>query len=349
VESRSDIGYQCGYRHLWSDCPAFLDLPPESLVPVPNPPSMTGSRFTRRDFLAGAGGMICLGITADFATAQPNSELPPLIIDCHAHLYGDDASKYPPIPHPYSPPPGKGTVAHLRREMRESGVRFATAVQTTTYYEWDNRFIADASRENRDLLAGVCTLDPDDPRSSALLERYVRGFNIRGFRSLPAKNGRLDDPGVSALWSAAERLGIVVNVHVQRDKRREIESLVARHPQVRVVIDHCLYLKAGRDGRAVLADMRALARLPTVYAKLSCAVSGSAEGYPFRDMHEPIRAIIEAFGPRRCVWGSDFPCELWCPKATYKQHLRVFTHEMGLDAETKRHLLGETAKKLYFS
>jgi hypothetical protein len=33
---------------------------------------------------------------------------------------------------------------------------------------------------------------------------------------------------------------------------------------------------------------------------------------------------------------GDVPCELWCPKATYSQHLRVFTHEMSLDPESKR-------------
>jgi len=48
--------------------------------------------------------------------------------------------------------------------------------------------------------------------------------------------------------------------------------------------------------------------------------------------------------PDRCIWGSDVPCELWCPKATYSQHLRVFTHEM----ESKRWILGETARRLYF-
>ena len=27
-------------------------------------------------------------------------------------------------------------------------------------------------------------------------------------------------------------------------------------------------------------------------------------------MHEPCRKIIAAYTPDRCVWGSDFPCEL---------------------------------------
>ena len=65
-------------------------------------------------------------------------------------------------------------------------------------------------------------------------------------------------------------------------------------------------------------------------------------------MHKPIRKVIAALGPDRCVWGIDFPCELWCPKATYSEHLRVFTHELDLDGESKRRILGETARRLYF-
>jgi L-fuconolactonase len=154
--------------------------------------------------------------------------------------------------------------------------------------------------------------------------------------------------GVGWLWATADRLGIAVNVNTNRQKRAEIETLARRHPGLKVVLDHCLYLSAGPDGQAVLADLLQLSRLPNLYAKLSCAVTGSAESFPFRDMHAPLRRAIAAFGPDRCVWGSDFPCELWCPKATYSEHLRVFTRELGLDAETQRWILGETARRLYF-
>ena len=65
-------------------------------------------------------------------------------------------------------------------------------------------------------------------------------------------------------------------------------------------------------------------------------------------MHDACRAIIEAFGPGRCVWGSDFPCELWCPKVSYSQHLRIFTDELGLDRETQQTVLGGTARRLWF-
>jgi predicted TIM-barrel fold metal-dependent hydrolase len=271
------------------------------------------------------------------------------VIDCHAHVYGEDEKAYPTIEKPYRPPAGKGTVAHLVAEMRANGVSHATAIQTTTFYRWDNRFLADTSKRHRNLLVGVCTLDPDDPASPSKLERFVRESNVRGMRSIPAKGGRLDDPGVHALWATAARLGIVINVLANRDKTDEVEALARRHPTLRLVIDHCLNLKAGAQLEPTLKDLERLAGLPKVHAKLTFIPTGSAEEYPCRDMHDPCRRVIAAFGPDRCVWGSNFPCELWNPKVTYAQHLAIFTRELGLGAEAKSAILGETARRLWFS
>jgi predicted TIM-barrel fold metal-dependent hydrolase len=94
--------------------------------------------------------------------------------------------------------------------------------------------------------------------------------------------------------------------------------------------------------------MRALAGLSNLHAKLTFIPTGSAEQYPCQDLHEACHEVIEAFSPDRCVWGSNFPCELWCPEITYAQHLRIFTHELGLDEETKKAVLGGTAARLWF-
>jgi predicted TIM-barrel fold metal-dependent hydrolase len=202
---------------------------------------------TRRQFLRAMGfGAGWVGARR-FASGGDDRSM--LIIDCHAHIYGEDEAAYPPLENPLRPPQGTGTLAHLKREMAAIGARYATAIQTSTFYRWDNRFTADAARANRDLLVGVVTLNPDDPRSPEMLATYVNDYNVRGMRSIPAESGRLDDPAVDRLWGTAERLGIVINVLVNRDKRGEVEALAARHPQLPIVIDHCLNLRAGPTAR----------------------------------------------------------------------------------------------------
>lgn len=303
--------------------------------------------LTRRGFLRSAGSAAA-GLMVSAASpgqAPPESYL---VIDCHAHIYGEDETKYPTIESPRRPPAGKGTIAHLQREMKAADVRHVTAVQTSSYYRWDNRFTMDASRAHKNFMVGICTLNPDDPGSPDLLETYVKHYNARGMRSIPGQSGRFDDPGVEALWDKAGELGVVVNVLTRGEKQREVEALAQRHPGLRIVIDHCLYPKAGPTLEPTLKAVTALAGLPNTHAKLSFVPGGSNEAFPFRDMHEACHRIINAFGADRCVWGSGFPCELWCPKSTYQKNLQVFTHEMGLDEDTKKKVLGKTAFGLWF-
>ena len=270
------------------------------------------------------------------------------IIDCHAHIYGEDEQKYPTVPKPYRPPKNKGTISHLKQEMAAAGVQYVTAIQTSSFYRWDNRFTADSALEHKKFMVGVVTLDPDDSGSPAKLKQYVEKYNVQGMRSVPAKSGKIDDPGVDKLWAMAERSKIVINVLTNRDKLAEIKRLCKRHPKLRVVIDHCLNLKAGPTLKPTLKAMQSLAELPNTHAKLTFIPTGSQQQFPCKDMHDACQAVIKVFTPSRCVWGSDFPCELWCPKLTYTQHLRIFTHELELDEKTQLEILGGTAHRLWF-
>ena len=271
-----------------------------------------------------------------------------LIIDTHAHIYSENEQRYPPNAKPYRPPGGAGSVANLERVTKANGVAGVCIVQPTTFYGWDNSFICDTAVGTKKWTAAVCTLDPDDPHSPGLLLHYAKKYGIRALRSYPAKDKKLDNPGVMALWKACGDVGITVNVLCNRDNQDAFARMLERFPHQPVVIDHCLNLKAGPDQNEILAALLRLAKMPNAHAKLSFLATGSAEAYPFRDMQEPCKQIINAYTPDRCIWGSDFPCELWTPKATYGQNLRLFTQELGLAEAAKESILGKTAQKLYF-
>ncbi|MBC7238024.1 MAG: amidohydrolase [Chloroflexi bacterium] len=271
--------------------------------------------------------------------------------DTHAHIYSPDEKRYPMIPRPLRPPAGTGTIEHLRREMAANGIERVVAIHTSTAYEWDNRFISDSARANAPWMVGVCTLNPDDPASPELLRRYVADYNVRGMRSVPGapNRSRLDHPGVDALWSMAEELGIVINVLIHVDLADQLEVMLRRHPELPVVLDHCMYPKAvdGLQGET-LQRCLALSRYPNLYAKLTWLVDSSAQEYPFEDTYPLLRAVIDAYGPERCIWGSDFPTELWTPKATYTQAFRCFAQELGLTEAEKEAILSTTPGRLWF-
>ena len=114
------------------------------------------------------------------------------------------------------------------------------------------------------------------------------------------------------------------------------------HPQLKLIIDHLgLSVHIARDNKIpdYIAQTVALAQYPNVHVKLSNAPSYSSEPYPFRDMHPHIRRVIEAFGPRRCFWGTDLT--LRPNKCSYPERLTMFTEEMDfLSEEDKEWILG---------
>jgi len=271
-----------------------------------------------------------------------------MIIDAHSHPYSTDESSYPSMPDAYRPPLGAGTIEHLKREMKAAGVDRAVLIQTNSFYRWDNHFIRDTSAVSRDWAVGVCNLDPDDPHSPDVLSALVERSNVKGLRSIWDVYVRPDPPGVRRLWTEADRLGIVVNALVPVQFGNELSTFLDDYQDLRVVLDHSLALKIGPLYDVTLSRILELARHPNLYAKMTFLPWGSAEQSPFQDMHDACKRIIDAYGPERCLWGSNFPTELWAPKATYAEHLRIFKQELGLSQAEQDAVLGGTAERLWF-
>ncbi|NQU97747.1 MAG: amidohydrolase family protein [Chloroflexi bacterium] len=272
-----------------------------------------------------------------------------IIVDAHPHIYSPDTKRYPPIADPLEPGV-PAAVEDLKRRMDETGVARAVFIQTSTYYEWDNRYVMDSARANREWATAVVTLSPDDPSHLEVLEEAVLDCGVRGLRGKEDAAGSVCTPGVYRLWTKARDLGVVVNCFVGDDLDRvpEIERIASDIDDLRVVIDHCFMLRAGRKKEETLAALRRLSALPNVYAKLTCGATGSNRAYPHEDMHDPLKQVIEYFGPERCVWGSDFPNELWTRGTSYSQNLSLFTEELGLPEAEQEAILSTTALGLWF-
>ena len=274
-----------------------------------------------------------------------------LIIDTHAHLFSADERRYPPRPNPSRPPAGCGTIDHLRREMRSAGVRAVTAVQVSGFYGFDNRYILDSSKAHPDWIAGIVTLDPDDPRSPARLAGHANDYGIRGVRSVPATGRKLDHPGVRALWKSAYEHSLVVNLLIAEDLADEAARLLDDFPELPVALDHCLRMESGGDVRAKLAALSRLAARPNCHAKLSFIGNGPrgcSDGFPCAEFQDVVLEVIEIFGARRCAWGAHFPLEKYSPRLSYGEHLRIYLEELPLDDASRRDIVGGTANRLWF-
>jgi hypothetical protein len=54
-----------------------------------------------------------------------------------------------------------------------------------------------------------------------------------------------------------------------------------------------------------LPQLLELAHLENVLVKISGFPTLSQVGFPFTDLWEPLRLLVDAFGPDRLMWGSD--------------------------------------------
>ena len=217
-----------------------------------------------------------------------------LVIDCHAHITSFDEKRYPPKENPFRPPKWVGSVEHLHHVSQAAGVSAVRAIQTVSFYGYDNSYLCDATREHRDWVCGVCTLEPDDPRSPGLLRQFVRKDGVKSLRSIASPKAKsFDDPGVRALWKVAVDEGITIDLFLMQYGMIESATKMMREfPFLTYGFCHCMDLKPGpnleRDLKAVLE----LARFKNLHAKVDFIGTGTQRAYPCDDLHDAAMQVI---------------------------------------------------------
>src|SRR5262249_1545025 len=118
-----------------------------------------------------------------------------------------------------------------------------------------------------------------------------------------------------------------------------IARIADRHPGLRLVVDHLGIppFVLHDDLTPVIRRLTPLASRPNVAVKASALPSVVPGPYPYRAAHEPVRRIVEAFGPARVFWGSDLtrlPC-------TYREAVTMFTEALDfLSDDDRRQIMG---------
>ena len=134
------------------------------------------------------------------------------------------------------------------------------------------------------------------------------------------------DGTIDWLWPAAERAGLPVAL-LAANFLSKVGEVAERHPALKLIIDHLGRRSPAETGEAAwdnLPQMLALAKHPNIAIKATGAPSYSAGPYPFRDIHDKLKRIFDAFGPTRMFWGTDItrmPC-------SYRQCVTMFTEEL---------------------
>lgn len=112
------------------------------------------------------------------------------------------------------------------------------------------------------------------------------------------------DPAIRALTA----LGLTFDALVRAEHLPALTRMAARHPGLRIIIDHAAKPAIG----AMPIDdwvgaMAPLAAMPQVCCKLSGLITEAGPGWRPETVQLWIQAIIALFGTDRVLWGSDWP------------------------------------------
>ncbi len=273
-----------------------------------------------------------------------------VVVDSHLHVWSDDPDRFPWRPLPgFGAPTIPGSLDLLLQLQAESGVDKAVLVQPSNY-GYDHSYLLDCCHRYPDRLAAVCLVDPEDPASPQTLERLVREEGFGGMRLRPLCSpddwSWMSSPVVCALWEKAAELDVPISFLILPNQMRALEDMVARYPQVKVIVDH--FGRQYREESPTYPSAQGLLRLaeyPNTYVKVSALSSASKEPYPYPDSLGLIERIYERFGARRLMWGTDFPYVQL--KEGYRRARELVDRMAFLSESDREWLLGKTVLSLY--
>ena len=199
----------------------------------------------------------------------------------------------------------------LIHQMDTNGVDKAVLVQHRGTY--DNSYLLECARRFPGRLAVVAMVDTESPDAPAALERWA-GQGANGVRL--ESHQRSPGPDPFALWKKAEELGMVVSCQGTGGQfaSDEFAELVAAVPRLTIVIEHLAGATTEtRLPYTLFKKALRLAQYPSTYIKVPGLGEISQrppvlQNHFALDLTPPlIELAYNAFGPRRMMWGSDYP------------------------------------------
>lgn len=255
-----------------------------------------------------------------------------LIIDSQVHIWAPDNPQRPrPVPgyELGNPPeihdPEPLDLSRLVREMDSAGVDAAILVPPM----WDglrNDLALEAALLYPERFAIMGKVPLQAPETRARLTTWNKQPGMLGLRVNFHDDDRqtLVDGTLDWFWTEAEQYGIPV-MALATGLLAYLAVVAERHPGLRLVIDHFGLTTAYKDEEVArrIGLLIGLARYPNVAVKASGLPCNSTEAYPFSGLHEPIRRVVDAFGPHRVFWGTDLTRLL--RKCSYREAVTMFT------------------------
>lgn len=270
-------------------------------------------------------------LSAPFADDGPNGSVEAIATDYVLDDYLADAAQYP-----------VEKIVHI-----DAGAHPDDALPETVWLQ----SLADKSGKPNAIVAFAALNNPDVERLLAAHSAYRNVCGIRHILNWHANprltytsRNLLDDEAFARGYGLLAKYNLSFDLQIYPGQMRQAAALATRHPDVPVILNH-MGMPADADLTEWRSGLKALATLPQAAVKIS--------GMGFIDRQWTVERIkplilltIEAFGPTRCAFASDFPTDKLFN--SYGKALDAYDEiTKDFSADERDALFAGTAERLY--
>lgn len=270
-------------------------------------------------------------------------------IDAHHHLWHYSQEEFPWI---------EDAAAVLRRDflpeqfadvLDEAGLDLAISVQARCSVE-ETRWLLRCAAASPKLARVVGWAPLASPSFAAVLEEVAADPYLAGFREIvqDQQPGFLLEPAFGRGINQLTRHSLTYDLLIRAGQLPEAIEFVDLHPDQAFVLDHAAKPAiAGGLLEPWRSFLKQLAKRPHVMCKLSGLVTEADwQRWTENDLHPYLDTCLEAFGPARCMAGSDWPV---CLLATSYGHWWKVLERWAapLSSHEQEMIFGGTAANFY--
>lgn len=271
-----------------------------------------------------------------------------MVIDAHVHFWriGCSDCEWPPpelaaIHRDFLP-------GDWRCEADAAGIDAAIVVQSQPSGR-DTDWLLELAREDARIAGVVGWIDLPAREAPERVTALAANPKLRGLRpmlqDLPEDDWILQ-PAVAPAIEAMVAHDLCFDALIYPRHLPHLLRFAERHPALRIVVDHAAKPDIAR-GEFVSWRLRiaALAELSNVSCKLSGLVTEAGEHWHSDQLRPYVEHLLATFGPRRVLWGSDWPVVNLA--ADYSRWLNLADTLTGLAGDDRAALFGGNAVRVY--
>lgn len=301
--------------------------------------------------------------TSSFSTVSAMA--PPRIIDSHLHVWAntDEAEGFPfsEGQHPPETLKDVGSTSALLEKMQASNIVGALIVQPINY-KFDHSYVTNAIQKHPRRFKGMLLHNPSLSAEEAVAE--LEDLTLKGYVGVrfnpylwpkTSEDGwaPMSTPGGSglAVYQRCAELNMPVGVMCFQGLQLhydDIIQLLESSPKTSMILDHFGFTKFTEEGDRAFEQLLRLADYPQVVIKISALFRLNDKSPYERVRKERFEPLLRAFGPKRLMFGTDFPYVLEQEPDKYEGTVSLVLSWMKDDA-TRDAIMGGTAERLFGS